>query len=611
MDGEEFPKCLDPRWLIHRFTEFHKAYVQEDDRASGDFSACVNAPLIKRYFCGPDSKIKLVGGYMRRANLSQDRTYDYRLSGLVSEDKLDWGLPSHFSVVSNYKGVAKYSLNPSHLWEKENLSSLYMWFEKRIGSRCRGTPVPWESAWAETDHNSSTGYPVNQKYREKKMWYDADKAAAPCHPFPLNPEAQVPIWTNGRPPAVEKRWQNVEGQMRRVRNPFNVEEYREFVLASCLDECVCLWNTFLKNEARLLSKLLEDSLRQINGGDCRFIALKCEFSKTFNDKFVDSWRDTWSRAGLPIQHGGWDWLARKHLTAGEWSYVWDIEKQDSTLPRAADDFILVLRKAALGGSLGPRGTHLINVLHENTVGSFIIMPDGLIVRKEAGNPSGDFDTLVRATLWNMLLTLWCWTKLSGQSPDMFDEQLTQSCMGDDGWTTGALCAPDGPAWWSPQSIVKQCADYGIVVNIKRVRTKDAMFISHETKWFEPTQTYVPYPCNHHKAIVNILYPPKKHMENACILLGRVLAQRNRFFADYGDPGSYWMLFDRIADVYRPLAEKQRYMFQADYQSAKSLDISPQAVAMLYMENLETYKAADPEISKTALNFWNDGEETEN
>lgn len=605
----EFPKCLDPHWLVERFTEFHKTLVTVDHRASGDFKQCVNAPLVDKYFRGSD-KITLVGGYMRRANLSQDRTYDYRLKGLVRESDLDWGLPTHFNVVSNYKGVAKYSLNPSHLWEKENLSNLYLWFEKRIGSRCRGQPVNWQSAWPETDHSASTGWPVNQKYREKSAWYDASKEAMECKPFMLNPAAKVPIWTNGRSPATEKRWQYVDGKMVRVRNPFNLEEYRDFVAASCKDECVALWNTFLKNEARLLSKLLEDSLRQINGGDVRFIALKCETDKMFNDRFVDSWRDTFSKAGLPIQYGGWDWLYRQHEAKGEWSYIWDIEKQDSTLPRAADDFQLLLRKSALSGALGPRGTHIMHVLHENTVGSYIIMPDGLVVKKQAGNPSGDFDTLVRATLWNMLLTLWCWVTLSGKTPDEYEKEVMQSCMGDDGWTTGSICSPEGPEWWSPQSIVKKCADYGIVVNVKRVKTKDAVFISHSTRYCESTRTYVPYPCNIHKAIVNVLHPPKRHMNNECILLGRVLAQRNRFFADVGDPESYWALFERIAAVYRPLAEKLRYTYPADYQSAKSLDVSPQAVSMLYMLHLEKQKAADPQVLEAALKaFWSDGQDS--
>jgi hypothetical protein len=530
-----------------------------DKRAQGDFSHHPSAPLVDKYFKDCEN-LRLVGGYVRHASTSQDRAYDSRLSGLVDESMLNFRIPSVFDLETNYKGIAKYEGNPWKLWEGVEMQDIFSYFERTVFSRCTGAKMSWMEAWPETNHDTSPGYPVNQVYRDKAKWF-AEGAKKPRY-VTLS-----------------------DGRLKRVPNPCNVDEYREFVQCAAVGEPVVLWSSTLKNESRELEKIAEGNLRQFSCGDARFTALRTEYNKRFNDKFIDSWRYIHSKAGIPIQYGGWDWLYRHHAVY-EWSYEIDIEKQDSTLPKVIDDLLFAGRIGCTHG-LSSMDVHVMRVLQDNVVNSYMVMPDGLVVQKCAGNPSGDYDTYVKATFAGDVYMMDAWRRVSNQALKSFDEQNVFSCCGDDGLISSALCAPTGPEWFSPQSLTKAYADRGIKVEIRRVKTSEASFISHRFRYYQPSRTWVPYPTNCHKAVANLLYPPKRHMKNPCILLARILAQRNRFFADAYDPASsYWRLFESMAAVYRGPCEEMRHVYPADYATAKSLDISPQSVSMLYMPCLE-------------------------
>lgn len=529
----------------------------------------MNWAYVEKYFSEAE-KLEVMGSYVRHAVLSQDRVYDARLSGIADETGLLYSMPRAFTTDSSYKGVFKYESNQSELWSQYDFGPLFDYFEPRLSTVCRSSKVSWISAWAETDHTKSTGFPVNQRFRTKKQWFEKG-AKHVSHYYDDN------------------------GMLRRAENAMNLEEYRQFVASSGPDECISLWNVFSKNEALKNEKIRDGKLRQINGGDCRFIALTSEFDKEFNDHYIDNWRYGHSRAGMPIQHGCWDWLYRQHAHF-PWSYVIDISAQDSTLPGPVQDFMHAIRLAAR--SKDEPDHYVRRMLHENTVRSYLCMPDGIVVRKTAGNPSGGFDTLIDATMAGDIYMMYAWHTLSKRQMTDFDKEFFFSCCGDDGWLSGDLCDPKKcPKWWTPSSIVKCLADVGIKCEVERLKTRDATFLSHKTLKFGGN--YVPYPTNHHKALVNILNPPKKHIDNAPLLLGRILAQRNRFFADAQDKTvSYWQLFDALADVYRPLAAEMRAVYPSDYASAKSLDICAQSVRLLYMPRIEA--AELPQGYSTAL-----------
>lgn len=532
---------------------------------------------MEKYF-GEQVNLTVLGAYQRNSELSQDRVYDSRLGGLLSEQDLRYAMPTEFSTDSSYRGVFKYAANRSDLWEKVDLVPLFNYFESAIATVCKHRKISWMEAWPETEHSSSTGYPVNQRYRDKKAWFEHGAKY------------------------INSSYTD-DGRLVREPNPLNMEEYREFVAASTYDDVVCLWNVFSKNEALTLEKIADSRLRQINGGDCRFIALQTEYHKQTCDKYYENWRYHHSRAGMPIQYGGWDWLARTHISRGEWSYIIDISQQDSTMPAAVMDLIFAIDQAS--GLADEPSRHIARVLHENVKRSCMVMPDGVAVSKAAGNPSGQFKTLRDATMAGDIYMMFAWLKLSKRNLADFDKEFFFSCCGDDGWKTGQLCDPKHtPTWWTPQAIVKLWADYGIKAEVERVRTREATFLSHRT--IRVRGMYVPYPTNHHKAVVNILNPPKKHINNYPLLLGRILAQRNRFFADCAEKTvSYWRVFDRLADVYRPLADEQRGIYPADYKAAKSLDLVASSVASLYMPQLES-SASRKKCTAALKHIYRDG-----
>jgi hypothetical protein len=352
-----------------------------------------------------------------------------------------------------------------------------------------------------------------------------------------------------------------------------------------------VFNSFSKNEALILRKILADELRQISGADSRGNIAIGVFSKGFNDKYVGDYVTGWSRAGVPIQHGGWHWLYTKHSRGGRFKHAIeiDIKKHDASMARVLMLLVWYLRVCA-----GPKLTQKQKIrwykLVLAVIDAYIILPDGVVIRKSGGNCSGNYNTLVDNGLITEIYLVVVWIELSraqGLSTREIDEFLEASIVGDD-----VLCTHDDciMQWFTPQAIVKVLADFGVQAEARKVLLADAQFLSHRFQFYPSRKTVVPYPVNCHKAVANVLSPPVEYLDptpNYPMLLARCLAQRNRFFADATDEvQSYWELFDEVADLYRSRAYEQRSVYPQEYATAMSLDVPAFEVAGLYCPVLE-------------------------
>lgn len=515
-----------------------------------DFTKHRNYYLIEKYLLN-QTKFRPVFCFKRHARMTQNRIEEPLLarSGLIAVSDLGFDIPSRFEIEGSYKGVAKYA-NITDKFDDYNFSPIMDYLINYYGARCRSRIMSLAEVIAGTDSSKSPGYPINLRFRTKQAWFDSP---------------------------------GFQGDM---------AKYLQFVDDQPAQVAKSVWTSFEKNEALKLEKLADLNLRQVSGSDGRQNLAIGQFSKDFNDKFVDDYQDGHSRAGVPIQHGGWDWLFHKHAAIGTDAIWLDVKKHDSSMPRVIMLLILSLRFVCMVGL-----THALRCrwykLAMSVIDGFILLPDGVVVQKDGGNTSGNFDTLILNTLCTIIymLIVWCTAVKQRGLPYTiadFDKFIVMSVVGDDVLLTKAAALQ----WLTPQLIHKIMADFGVQVDAVSGHLKDSQFLSH--KFLLYRGTWVPYPVNCHKAVVNVLKPPTRYVKpsngagpNYPMLLDRVLSQRNRFFADARDPySSYWSLFDRMADLYRPLAKGQRDLYPAEYKSALTKDMPASIIAELYMPYLE-------------------------
>lgn len=470
-------------------------------------------------------------------------------SGIIDLTHLNFDLPDKFELEGSYKGVHKYSRISDKL-DSFNFSPIMDYLISYYGARCRSRMMSIKEVIAGTDGSKSPGYPINIRHRTKQHWFDSETFQS------------------------------------------DMDRFINFVDEHPAGVCSSVWTSFDKNEARELQKLADLNLRQVSGSDGRQNLAIGQFSKDFNDKFVDDYKDGHSRAGVPIQHGGWDWLYRKHESMGTEAIWLDVKKHDSSMPRVIMLLILSLRFVCMVGL-----THALRVrwfkLALSVIDGYIMLPDGVVVRKDGGNTSGNFDTLILNTLCTIMYMLVVWlaaVKQRGLELDIgdFDRLVCLSVVGDD----VLLTKHKSITWFTAQLIVKILADFDIEAVAVSGHLAESQFLSH--KFRDYRGTIVPYPVNCHKAIANIRKPPTRYVKpsngagpNYPMLLDRALSQRNRFFADAQDPySSYWQYFDRIADLYRKLAREQKALYPAEYKSAMTKDMPASIIGELYQPYLE-------------------------
>jgi hypothetical protein len=549
------PKSWGPGAVIARFVEYAikrwgaKTKLSTSEAMNFDWRKHPSADLIQKFIAGTP-KLRVLYAFDRHAVMSQNRKYEPLLykSGLVNISQLNFALPTAFRNVANYKGVSKYK-NISDLWEGVDISVIKAWFEKKYIGKCRAPLASVAQVVAATDRTTSLGYPMNQKFRTKGYWFDSP---------------------------------NFEKDMR---------SFWDLLDASAVGEVFSVWNSFSKSEALKLSKILADELRQIAGSDgCVNVAAGC-YSKGFNDKYVDDYRSGFSRAGVPIQHGGWQWLYQKHSRGGRYitAIEADVRKLDSSMPTVLMLLVWYIRQACIPNLTRQQRVRMLK-LTLNVIKGCFVLPDGIVIQKDGGMCSGSDITLVTNGMIVEGYMVYSWDQLA-QSHGLLvwdvDEFCVVSIVGDDVLLTHDECIKE---WFTPQALVKVLADRGVGIEARQVRLEDAQFLSHKFRKYHMHGAIVPYPVNCHKAVANVLSPPIQCLEPTPkypLLLARTLAQRNRFFADAEDPvQSYWNLFDSIAELYRGPAAKQRSMYPEDYASAMALDVPHYVVAELYCIRLE-------------------------
>ncbi len=301
-----------------------------------------------------------------------------------------YGLPKP-NLLASYKSTAKYGKpqpQPERLAMLKAYETMYNHFSPYVnGHRI----LSQEEAIAALDKSTAVGYPHNKKYKNKTEALED-------------------------PEFLEKVKQDWE-------------------VAMLQHDSWWIWTQSLKEEIRPLEKILANKIRTFTASPADLTINGNRLCLDFNEKMNAAHVKTASCVGLNVLNGGWHELWRK-MDVFEDNYEQDFAEFDSSEFRE----ILANCGQFRWETLHESDRTLENLvryvcLFRNTIDSVMLMPDGNIVQKHTGQPSGDINTINNNTLVNFQCLAYAYfRKFPNNTPSDFERDVLAALVGDDNQT---------------------------------------------------------------------------------------------------------------------------------------------------------------------------------
>jgi len=346
----------------------------------------------------PETYFPLVMKVNRFPRYKNKRSADIYVKSFMDENHIEqapeWGLPVPNQEAA-YKSMSKYAKDIPNLEIKqvEGMNEAWEWTERHFspymsGARIRTT----EEVVAKLDKTTSTGFPFNSEFAKKKELFENDPDIIP--------------W-------LIVDWDNL------------------------LDPNYTFCNTnSLKEEVRPTAKTLENKIRTFTAGATDGTVQGNRLFEDMNEKMNSSYLRSSSGVGMSPFKGNWDILYRK-LNIFRQGYALDESEYDSSLRANMMWGCAKLRwNMYHDEDRTPENLQRLKVYYRNLVNSLVITPEGVLVMKLGGNPSGSVNTINDNTLILYTLLAYAWIMLS-EKPNYteFEMNTSKILVGDDNtWT---------------------------------------------------------------------------------------------------------------------------------------------------------------------------------
>lgn len=364
-------------WGSGWISEDHEEWINQ--RFFENVGFCNRFPRYKNKR-GPDPQVKV---YIDKKNL---------------QIKPEWNLPAPNQAAA-YKSLAKYGKAEVLMSEEDigDLNHAWEWMSRQFSPYMQNSRIlSLEEAIQRLDMSTSSGCPFNQLYTTKRELFDSDPT--------------ITEW-------LEKDWD---------------------VLASD-PNWTTIFSSSLKEELRPELKIQENSLRTFAAGATDATVHGTRLFANMNEKMYDSHLKTASAIGMTPLKGNWDRLFKK-LNVFKKGYALDESQYDSSLRsflmwgcgkfrweclREEDKTLENLRR--------------IRTYYRNLVNTLLLTPEGILLLKKLGNPSGSVNTVSDNTLILYWIMAFAWIQKS-KGTDMcnyksFEDHTAKALLGDDNtWT---------------------------------------------------------------------------------------------------------------------------------------------------------------------------------
>jgi hypothetical protein len=236
-----------------------------------------------------------------------------------------------------------------------------------------------------------------------------------------------------------------------------------------------------------------------------------------NEKMYASNLKSSSAVGMSPYKGNWNTLIDK-LKYFKNGYALDESQYDSSL-RSYLMWACALLRWNMYKQKHKTAANWIRLkqYYRNLVWSLIIGPDGVIVMKKGGNPSGSVNTISDNTLilYALLAYAWCMLVPEGmQSLAAFEEHTAKALVGDDNtWTVSDVAHE----WFNARTVIEVWKGIGITTTTDSLEPRpaeDLDFLSAHTVFIAGKA--VPL-YDREKLMTSLLYAPKKDLTPATTL----------------------------------------------------------------------------------------------
>ncbi len=416
----------------------------------------------------------------RNPRYTNKRIMDPQLKCFVDEQGIEippeWGLPTP-NPEASYKSLAKYGKNLLPMSQDMVVAMNLAWeFTGRHFGLYMGNSrvLEYAEAKAHMDMSTSSGAPFNQHYKTKQDLFEKDP--------------EIDAW-------LEKDWEDMGN-----------------------DICwYCLFTNSLKEELRTEEKLNENSIRTFLSAGVDAVVHGTRLFVDMNEKMYNSHLRTASAVGMSPYKGNWDQLYRKLKTFRK-GYALDESQYDSSLR----SYMMWGCARMRWNMLAPQYQTQENLIrirsyYTNLVHSLVITPDGLVVMKKTGNPSGSCNTITDNTLILYTLMAYAWIMNApegSKSYEDFEDNTAKALVGDDNtWTV----SDEAHDYYNARTVIEQWKVIGVTTTTDSLdarKPEELDFLSAHTVFMGGRAVPI---YNRVKLMTSLLYSPKEHITPATTL----------------------------------------------------------------------------------------------
>ena len=315
-----------------------------------------------------------------------------------------------------------------------------------------------------------------------------------------------------------------------------------------------VWQIFVKEEPVKREKLEKGDFRVITSPPVDLFYLGAMLCQDFNSRMTAHWFDLPSKVGFSKFYGGSQALfdSLRLDEEHEWEAV-DFVRFDSGILATVFDHIKVFRWDCYHPEhQTPQNRNRLDFLYESIVNTVMMLPDGEVVQKDHGQPSGSPNT----TYDNTLIHFWClayaWARLVDEDLTHFTKGARFALYGDDELVCIAKRIIPQYGWERRSQALREVGLNSPPLKCKRsAEITDMDFLGgffRKLRGYDIGDLLVQTP-NRAKLVCSALYPVEK--QTADQQFSRLLALRVEAYFD--DELRSWL--DRLLAHYQRLGVK--------------------------------------------------------
>lgn len=416
----------------------------------------------------------------RHTPYKNSRGVDPQVKLFLDKEKIKisdaWKLPIP-NAEAAYKSLAKYGKDEVNLNvdQLKRMNKAWMWTEMHfLPYMGNSRVVSLEEAVQRLDMSSSSGFPFNKLYSTKKDLFERD--------------SEIMQW-------LEEDWENL------ADDPM----------------WTTVFSSSLKEELRPKEKIVENSQRTFTAGATDATVQGNRLFVDQNEKMYASHLKTSSAIGMSPLLGNWEKLYRK-LNVFPHGYALDESQYDSSIRKFMIWGCAQLRwKMLRTEDKTERNLCRIRTYYRNLINTLVLTPEGIMVMKKLGMPSGCVSTVTDNTLILYTYLAYAWISVA---PDEFntyaefENHTAKALVGDDNtWTVSS----EAHGFFNATSVIEVWKTVGITTTTDSMISRPASeldFLSAHTVFIKGIA--VPL-YSRDKLMSALLHAPQKKIQPATSL----------------------------------------------------------------------------------------------